>query len=147
MNLRRLSLVSPILVVIGASSAIAADGAAPPPAEAPAHPAKPTTRTATPISGVTKPSKPAVVAGRHKAPTKPAAKTDNFKYSDPTAPNNVAPVAKGALANPNDGLSFDLKWHASSDPINPYEAVQHTAGPNGPGDGVEAGVKIPFFGF
>lgn len=136
MNLRRLSILYPIFVVIGASSAVADDVTVPFPPKAPPHVTKAKHKSATSPAAAAKPSKLAITPGPKGAPA---------AFSDPRPP--PAPETKGALANPKDNLSFGLKWHATSDPYNPYEAVQHTASPYGPGAAVEAGVKIPFFGF
>ena len=37
-----------------------------------------------------------------------------------------------------------LKWRATNDRVDPYDAVRHSSGPNGPGDAVEGGVKLGF---
>lgn len=147
MNFRRLSLVCPILVAVGAYSAIAEEVAAPAPVKAPAHVAQAKTKPAAPAAGAAKSSKLAVKPGPKGVPAAAADSMSNIKFSDPSAPLAATPDAKGALAEPDGGPSFGLKWHATNDPVDPYDTVRHTSGPEGPGAGVEAGVKIPFFGF
>jgi hypothetical protein len=54
------------------------------------------------------------------------------------------PVARSAPLEPQGGVSFDLKWRATNDKADPYDAVRHDSGPNGPGDAVQGGLKLGF---
>lgn len=137
MNFLRLGLVGPLLVAASASAAIADDGAAPPPVKAPAHAAKVKTK---PAAGVAEPSKRAAKPGPKDVSAAPADGMSNIKFSDPSAPLAATPDSNGSP-------TFGLAWHATNAPIDRYDAVRHTSGLEGQGAGVEAGVKIPFFGF
>jgi hypothetical protein len=61
----------------------------------------------------------------------------------PARENDAAP-ASGKSVEPQGGLSLDLKWHATNDRADPFDAVRHTSGPDGGGDGVEGGLKLGF---
>jgi hypothetical protein len=69
-------------------------------------------------------------------------------YGSPLAPKGakpaVAPAARLVPKQPEGGVSLDLKWRATNDKIDPYDAVRHTSGPDGQGDAVEGGVKLGF---
>jgi hypothetical protein len=41
-------------------------------------------------------------------------------------------------------MSIGLKWHATNEPVDPYDSVRHTSGPDGPGDTLEGGIKLGF---
>jgi hypothetical protein len=79
--------------------------------------------------------------------------TDQIQFSQPDA-SPLAPTKKinaaaqpgsrAAPSEPNGGVSLDFKWRASNEKVDPFDAVRHTSGPNGPGDAVQGGVKIGF---
>jgi hypothetical protein len=76
---------------------------------------------------------------------------DQIQFSQPnTSPigpqKAVAPPARSNVAtkDPKGDVSLDLKWRATNDRNDPFDAVRHTSGPNGPGDAVEGGVKFGF---
>ena len=71
-------------------------------------------------------------------PYSPASSPQKGSSSAPAAQTRNVPV------EPQGGLSLDLKWHATNDKADPFDGVRHTSGPDGPGDGVEAGVKLGF---
>jgi hypothetical protein len=119
-----LMLVPPV-----GSSALAQDGAALQAKKTPAH-AK---------SAATAPS--------------PSDRLKDVKFSDPYAPPvGNAPAPKGDLAPPGNGppkepvgsISPVVKWHASNAPNWLYENVVPRAGPDEPGDAIQAGVKLGF---
>ncbi|HKN30614.1 MAG TPA: hypothetical protein VJY34_23150 [Roseiarcus sp.] len=99
-------------------------------------------------------------ARSHAAKTKivgPAApKGDGLSgipFSDPYAPpvgagkatgGGFPAAAKAAPKDPQGDLSFTYKWHASNDPVDPYNVVTHKAGPDGPGDTFMGGLKLGF---
>jgi hypothetical protein len=128
MSLRRFSLISLIAISLGATSALADNVAAP-------HEVKP---------------KASKAKGARPAP--PTSDLGNIKFSDPSAPvvgeaktkPAVPSDAKGVAAQPNGGVSLELKWHATNDRPDPFDGVTHTSGPNGPGDAVLGGVKLGF---
>jgi hypothetical protein len=91
--------------------------------------------------------------GKPPAPASTTGSVGEIDFSQPYAPasspqkgSNAAPGAqtRQAPVEPQGGLSLDLKWHATNDKVDPYDAVRHTSGPDGPGDGVAAGVKLGF---
>jgi hypothetical protein len=105
-----------------------------------------------PAPGFTRPH-----TGATKGKPLPSASTagsvGEIDFSQPYAPasspqksSNPAPAAqtRNAPVEPQGGVSLDLKWHATNDKADPYDAVRHTSGPDGPGDGVAAGVKLGF---
>jgi hypothetical protein len=53
-------------------------------------------------------------------------------------------LTKTAPGEPKGSLSLDLKWHATNDRPDPFDAVTHTSGPNGSGDAFLGGVKLGF---
>ena len=132
MNPRRSSLVAFALVAISASAAFADDVSAPIIHKTPDRAVK------------AKLAKPTVRAGDRR----------DVKFSDPNA--LLAGATKGARpdlrpidardvpAEPNGGLSLGLKWRATNDHPDPFDAVRQTSGPNGPGDAVEGGIKLGF---
>ena len=78
---------------------------------------------------------------------------DQIQFSQPNASplapakktNATAqPSSRAAPSEPNGGVSLDLKWHATNDKNDPFDAVRHTSGPDGPGDAVQGGVKLGF---
>jgi hypothetical protein len=77
----------------------------------------------------------------------------NVTFSDLNAPPvGAAPASKidfpsgskGAPKDPSGKVSLGLKWRATNNAPNPFDAMRHTSGPDGPGDAVEAGVKLGF---
>jgi hypothetical protein len=77
----------------------------------------------------------------------------DVKFSDPNAPPvGAAPASNGGFAStangsrnePVGGVSLGLKWHATNQPIDLYDAIRHTSGPDGPGDTFEGGIKFGF---
>ena len=134
MSHRRSSLVALGLVAVSASAALADDVSAPIHRETSARAVK---------AKIAKPAKSAAQTGD----------MGDIKFSDPTAPLSGATGSKQAHlpsdaravpAEPNGGLSLGLKWRATNDHADPFEAVRQTAGPNGPGDAVEGGIKLGF---
>ena len=98
-------------------------------------------------------------ARAHPAKTiaKPAAPKDDglsaVKFSDPYAsPVGTAKTKTGDFpavvgpspTQPKGDVSFTYKWHATNEPIDPYNSVRHTAGPDGPGDTFMGGLKFGF---
>jgi hypothetical protein len=123
-----------VCLVLGfaASSAIADEIAAPEPKKTPAQAAH------------AKPAKP---------PVAQAGGLQDVKFSDPNAPpvgaapaskSALAPAANGAPKEPAANVSLSLKWHAANEPVDPYNAIRHTSGPDGPGDAFEGGIKLGF---
>lgn len=146
MSLRRTYLSCLLFIAMGTASAVAADDAAQTPAETPAYAVK---------------TKPPVKAPAHAQKTKaakPAAPADSMRdvtFSDPSGPlidgaktpkQPAQPsAAKGAPVDPDGrGLSLDMKWHATNDTADPYDAVRHTSGQDGPGTSVLGGIKLGF---
>lgn len=134
MKLDRISMAC-LASAIAFSSAIADEIAPPKPSRTPAHAAKPP----------------------HAKSAKPAADQAGgllgVKFSDPNAPpvgaapapdGGFAPAANGTPAEPASGVSLGVKWHATNEPIDPYDAIRHTSGPDGPGDTFEGGIKLGF---
>jgi hypothetical protein len=60
------------------------------------------------------------------------------------APPASAPVLHDATSGSDNGPSLDFRWHATNDRIDPYDAVNHAAGPEGQGAGFLGGVKFGF---
>jgi hypothetical protein len=54
------------------------------------------------------------------------------------------PSSGAAPSEPDGGVSLDLKWRVTNEKTDPFDAVRHSSGPNGPGDAVQGGVKIGF---
>ncbi|HXW20785.1 MAG TPA: hypothetical protein VEK35_09805 [Roseiarcus sp.] len=90
-----------------------------------------------------------------KPPAAPASAQDvpdsidfSQPYGSPLAPKGAkpaaAPEARPAAKEPQGGVALDLKWRATNDKVDPYDAVRHTSGPDGQGDAVEGGVKLGF---
>jgi len=78
---------------------------------------------------------------------------DKIEFTQPNAPPlgaqrtaSPAPATSpGRPPNePQGGVSLNLKWRATNDKVDPYDAVRHDSGPNGPGDAVEGGIKLGF---
>jgi hypothetical protein len=78
---------------------------------------------------------------------------DQIQFSQPNASPlastkgaNAAtqPSSRAAPSEPDGGVSLDLKWRATNDKADPFDAVRHSSGPNGEGDAVQGGVKIGF---
>jgi hypothetical protein len=61
-----------------------------------------------------------------------------------TSNGDFAAARKGAAKPPAPDVSLGLKWRATNEPVDPYDAVRHTSGPEGPGDTFEAGLKLGF---
>ena len=87
------------------------------------------------------------------APDAANADLDQIQFAQP----NASPLANqkstkttpekrtaSAPSEPAGGVSLDFKWHATNDRNDPFDAVRHTSGPNGAGDGVQGGVKLGF---
>ena len=93
-----------------------------------------------------------------KKPKSPAtdatdAGMDQIQFSQPNASplattkkaNATAqPSSRAAPSEPNGGVSLDLKWRATNEKTDPFDAVRHSSGPDGAGDAVQGGVKIGF---
>ena len=110
--------------------------------------------------GVQTPLQPQPANAKHhakKPQSVPLMQTGNgageVKFSDPTAPlTSERPAKQQRLPTeaprqwiePQGGVSFDMKWHATNSAPDPFDAVRHTSGPNGPGDAVEGGFKLGF---
>jgi hypothetical protein len=99
--------------------------------------------------------KPRPVAKKPKLPSKAptTGSLNDIQFSRPNAPpvgaqKGAAQASQATKAagpsEPQGGVSLDLQWHASNDKTDPYDAVRHTSGPNGPGDGVLGGIKLGF---
>jgi hypothetical protein len=78
---------------------------------------------------------------------------DEIQFSQPNASplgsqktSSPSPGPKSGVApsEPQGGVSLDLHWRASNDRVDPYDAVRHSSGPDGPGDAVEGGIKLGF---
>ncbi len=93
----------------------------------------------------------------HAKSAKPAADQAggwrDVKFSNPNAPpvgaapaamSGFPPAANRAPKEAAGGVSLGLKWHATNEPIDPYDAIRHTSGPDGPGDTFEGGIKLGF---
>ena len=95
-------------------------------------------------------------AGEAKIVKTPAAKGDSLAdipFSNPYAPPVGAGKATGgdfpaaqraAPVEPKGDIGFTYKWHATGEPVDPYNAVTHKAGPDGPGDTFMGGLKLGF---
>ena len=95
-------------------------------------------------------------AAKAKTVKPPATKGDSLSdvpFSNPYAPPVGAGKATGgdfpaaqraAPVDPKGDVSFTYKWHATGDPVDPYNAVTHKAGPDGPGDTFMGGLKLGF---
>ncbi len=127
-----LALVALLVVAPIASSAFAEDSAALQAKKTPAHAKRPK-------SAATAPSQ----SGALK----------DINFSDPYAPpvgtaqapkSDLAPAGNGPPKEPVGSISPVLKWHASNAPKWLYENVVPHAGPDGPGDAIQAGVKLGF---
>jgi hypothetical protein len=91
---------------------------------------------------------------KHAVGDRTPASMGQIQFSQPNAPPLGAqrtsispgpPTSSGVAPNePKGGVSLDLKWRATNDRVDPYDAVRHSSGPNGPGDAVEGGVKLGF---
>jgi hypothetical protein len=124
-------LLCAMFVTTGASLAFAADTVPPPPAKASARVAK----------SKPKPKPVSSASNRDKKlfdPNTPL--TGAAKSSQPVLPSS----AVSSPATSDSDISFGLKWHATNDPIDRFDDVRHTAGPNGQGAGAEAGIKLGF---
>ena len=99
--------------------------------------------------------KPHHSAKKPKSPAPDAtdADMDQIQFSQPNASplastkkaNTAAqPSSRTAPSEPDGGVSLELKWHATNDKTDPFDAVRHSSGPNGPGDAVQGGVKLGF---
>jgi hypothetical protein len=100
-----------------------------------------------------KPSAHAAHARAVKSPDEQAAGLQGVKFSDPNAPpigaatsskSEFAPAEHSAPKETAPGMSIGLKWHATNEPVDPYDSVRHTSGPDGPGDTLEGGIKLGF---
>ncbi len=103
-----------------------------------------------------KSKKPPAHAARERAAKAAAQQSGGLRdvrFSDPNAPpvgaatptnSGFAPAAIGAPKEEAGGISLGLKWRAANQPIDPYDAVRHTSGPDGPGDTFEGGIKLGF---
>ena len=101
-----------------------------------------------------KPVKPHTA--RPKAAKPPATQDGSLSdipFSNPYAPPVGAgksaggefPAAKTAApADPNGGMSFIYKWHASGEPTDLYWHVRNEYGPDGPGSSFLGGLKLGF---
>ena len=76
-----------------------------------------------------------------------------IQFSNPYAPPEGAagkkaadfPVgARPAPTQPKGDVSFSYKWHATNEPVDVYNVVRHSAGPEGPGDTFMGGLKLGF---
>ena len=99
--------------------------------------------------------KPHRSAKKPKSPATDAtdAGMDQIQFSQPNASplastkkaNAAAPPSsRAAPSEPDGGVSLDLKWRATNDKVDPFDAVRHSSGANGQGDAVQGGVKIGF---
>lgn len=132
MKRRRISIVC-LALAFAASSAVADE-------TAPVKPRKPPARAAH--------------AKAAKSPSEQAGGLQDVKFSDPKAPpvgagaastrSAFATAASGAPKDPAANVSLGLKWRATNEPVDPYDAIRHTSGPDGPGDTFEGGVKLGF---
>jgi hypothetical protein len=77
----------------------------------------------------------------------------DIPFSNPYAPPVGAGIAAGggfaapqpaAPVDPQGGVSFTYKWHATSEPTDPYWHVRNEYGPDGPGDTFLGGLKLGF---
>jgi len=127
----RLILPCLLAIAFGANAAVADDAAEPPSHQTKSH--------------------AQVKKGKPDAP----AKTDGMETIDFSRPNesplapkppksSSPPEARGAPAEPQGGVSLDMKWHATNDKADPFDSVRHSSGPNGPGDAIEGGFKLGF---
>lgn len=106
-------------------------------------------------------NKGAAVAKPHhssKKPISPAtastdASMDQIQFSqpnasrlEPTKKTKATPQPSSSVVpkEPGGGVSLDLKWRATNEKVDPFDAVRHSSGPNGEGDAVQGGVKIGF---
>jgi hypothetical protein len=104
---------------------------------------------------------PAAAAKPHRTAKKPSAAApdaasadlDQIQFSQPNAsplagqkPAKTTPEKRtdGVSSEPAGGVSLDFKWRATNDRTDPFDAVRHTSGPNGPGDAVQGGIKVGF---
>ena len=104
---------------------------------------------------------PAAAAKSHRSVKKPSNAAsdaaspdmDQIQFSQPNAsplanqkPTKAAPEKKSgdAASEPAGGVSLDFKWRATNDKTDPFDAVRHSSGANGPGDAVQGGIKIGF---
>jgi hypothetical protein len=152
MSFRRYSLFCLLSVAIGAASAATAETAQPL-AQAPL----PTQKTKPPLKAP-KHADMAKVNAKKTDTSKSPVSEGNMRdpiFSDPgvpvmsstksPVPATAAPSAKGASVAPGSGPSLDLKWHATSDPNDPYDGTaRHTSGSEGPGNAVLGGIKFGF---
>jgi hypothetical protein len=97
--------------------------------------------------------KPHPIAKKLKpAATDPTSQSlDQIRFSQPNASpiapqKNASPSPRPGVAakEPQGGLSLDMKWRASNDKVDPYDAVRHSSGPGGSGDAVQGGIKLGF---
>jgi hypothetical protein len=127
MSLRRLNLIWMVALLLGAASALADNGS---PHEV----------------------KPKALKAKLPRAAPPAGGIGDIKFSDPSArlvgETKTKPAlpsdSSGGTAQPSGGVSLDLKWHATNEPVDPFDAVRHTSGPDGAGDAVLGGVKLGF---
>jgi len=134
MRLPSTKLVISILIVAVASAASAEDVGGPlniapsaAPQAAPAHQQRKSKRAA-----------PAAKSGSAHVPE---VKSPPIGTQIPPPP---APVLHDATNGSDNGPALDFKWHATNDKVDPYDAVNHEAGPEGQGAGIEGGVKFGF---
>jgi hypothetical protein len=101
-------------------------------------------KAAPPHAAKTKGGKPATAKGQT---------VGDIPFSNPYAPpvgaGKVArgefPAAKTAApVDPKGGMSFTYKWHATSEPTDPYWHVRNEYGPDGPGSSFLGGLKLGF---
>lgn len=72
------------------------------------------------------------------------AKISNAPSVDAQTFASPSPVMHRAPIHSENGPSFGFRWRATNDKIDPYDAVNHEAGPNGQGAAVEGGLKFGF---
>jgi hypothetical protein len=78
----------------------------------------------------------------HKVTPSRTDELDGVKFSHPYAPpvgagkaagGDFPAVQRAAPIAPKGDVSFTYKWHATNDPVDPYNAVTHKEGPRRPG--------------
>jgi hypothetical protein len=102
------------------------------------------------------PAKRQEIAQRARKLAPPSATGDlgDVRFPEPPSPvhgarppreSDAGPASRKSV-EPQGGGSLDLKWHATNDRVDPFDAVRHSSGPDGGETALKAASNLDFDG-